>query len=100
MTVTATNSATTTNTLPADTQELVRNDWSRSSFREKFGQSLLSDGEKRLLEYRDMDIAHASTATLRMLNRIDMETKGARTVAESFTPAAGLDLRLRVPLRA
>jgi len=99
MTVTATN-ATTNNTIATDTAEFVRSDWSRSSFREKFGQSLLTEDEKRLLQYRDMDIAQVNSATLRMLDRIDMETKGARTVAESFTPAAGLDLRLRIPLRA
>ncbi len=78
----------------------IRTDWQNASFREKFGEGLFTDEQKRLNQYAAQDIAMVSAQTLRLLDRVDMEKKDARSVGESFTPAAGLDLRLRAPIRA
>jgi hypothetical protein len=91
----------------------VTNDWQAASFREKFGQSLFGNDEKRLQEYRELDIAKVNMQAMRSLDQIDADKKDdsieltggrrnleARTVAQSFMPAAGMDLRLMAPIRA
>ena len=80
--------------------DTIRTDWNNASFREKFGEGLFTEEQKRIRQYSEQDMAMVSAQALRLLDRVNMEKKDARSVDQSFTPAAGLDLRLRAPIRA
>lgn len=92
-------------------------DWNGASFREKFGSSLVSDDEKRLEQYKNADMAKVSQGYDMRLARMatDMvedrptnldSTTGrrrnriAKGVADQFSPMAGQELRLQIPIRA
>ena len=107
------------------TSVISNQEWSSQGFREKFGDSLFkTDSEKRLAEYAEADVATVKQGNAQRLQqaKVEIEQKkdvletaspvaraldtvgakrelSARSVAESFQPAAGADLRGSVPVK-
>jgi hypothetical protein len=88
------------------------------SFREKFGEGLFTEEQKRIRQYADQDITHQSGVNMKRLEAKKAEAvelsdgeilsgtgngrnRTARTVEQSFTPMDNsVAFRMNVPLRA
>jgi hypothetical protein len=108
------------------TSIIGQQEWSSGmGFREKFGSLFRTDNQKRLQEYteqdlglqqrsrdrrfkaraaeieRSKDVAEVDPREARSLEAVGArrDVTSARTVAESFGPAAGIDLRAMAPIR-
>lgn len=97
-----------TNTVDTITNAIGGGDYSPAplTWREKYGESLTSDKDRRLQQYRDMQVGQIQAATQdrfvqveRANNGLDtgsndrLNTGAVRNVAQSFTPAQGTQLR-------